>query len=111
MRSLSGLEERTEANGAAIDAGREIFAANCVSCHGEDAKGKTDVGAPDLTDHFWINGSSRDAIYHTVFYGRQGHMPSWGLRLSPLDIKILALYLNDLREQQHAAVEIGRAHV
>ncbi|MBD9372690.1 cytochrome-c oxidase, cbb3-type subunit III [Rhizobium sp. ARZ01] len=107
VRSLSGLEEPTEANAAAIDAGREIFAANCVSCHGEDAKGKTDMGAPDLTDHFWINGSSRDAIYHSVFYGRQGHMPSWGLRLSPLDIKILALYLSDLRERQHAAVGDG----
>ncbi|MDR6756503.1 cytochrome c oxidase cbb3-type subunit 3 [Mycoplana sp. BE70] len=107
VRSLSGLEERSEANAAAIDAGQEIFAANCVSCHGDDAKGKMDMGAPNLTDHFWIYGSSRDAIYQTVFHGRQGHMPSWGLRLSPLDIKILALYLTDLREQQHAAVGNG----
>ncbi|MCV3736971.1 cytochrome-c oxidase, cbb3-type subunit III [Rhizobium sp. TRM96647] len=103
VRSLSGLEEQTEANTAAIEAGRELFAQNCAACHGEDAKGLKEVGAPDLTDHFWIYGSGREAVYQSVYGGRQGHMPSWGLRLSPLDIKILALYVADLREQQHAA--------
>lgn len=103
VRSLSGLEERTDENAAALDAAHELFIQNCASCHGEDAKGKKDVGAPDLTDHFWIYGSDRESIYQTIYNGRQGHMPSWGLRLSPLDIKILALYLTDLREQQHAA--------
>ncbi|QRM55896.1 cytochrome-c oxidase, cbb3-type subunit III [Sinorhizobium sp. BG8] len=103
VRSLSGLEERTEANAAAIDAGAELFKANCVSCHGDDAKGKKDMGAPDLTDHFWIYGSGPDTIYHTVFNGRKGQMPSWGLRLSPVSIKILALYVDDLRAQHAAA--------
>jgi cytochrome c oxidase cbb3-type subunit 3 len=102
VRSLSGLEERTAENAAAIDAGRELFAQNCVSCHGKDAKGLKDVGAPDLTDHFWTYGSGREAVYQSIYGGRQGHMPSWGLRLSPLDIKILALYIADLREQQRA---------
>ncbi len=102
VRSLSGLEERTAENAAAIDAGRELFAQNCASCHGEDARGLKDVGAPDLTDHFWIYGSDREAVYQSIYGGRQGHMPSWGLRLSPLDIKILTLYITDLREQRRA---------
>ena len=36
----------------------------------------------------------------TVWGGRQGHMPSWEGRLSPLDRKILALYLFDLRRAE-----------
>ena len=28
--------------------------------------------------------------------GRQGHMPTWDKRLSPADIKILALYVYSL---------------
>jgi hypothetical protein len=27
--------------------------ANCVTCHGDDARNKADLGAPDLTDRFW----------------------------------------------------------
>lgn len=79
-----------------IKAGQEVFAANCVACHGEDAKGKQDVGAPDLTDTHWIYGGDTQSIYTSVYSGRQGHMPNWGNRLSPLDIKILALYVSTL---------------
>ncbi|HMR30277.1 MAG TPA: cytochrome-c oxidase, cbb3-type subunit III [Geminicoccaceae bacterium] len=79
-----------------LDAGREVFLANCASCHGEDGKGMTDTGAPNLTDRFWIYGGDRQSIFTTVYGGRQGHMPSWEGRLSPLDRKILALYVLDL---------------
>jgi hypothetical protein len=34
------------------------------------------------------------------FYRRQGQMPSWEGRLSPLDRKILTLYLFDLRRTE-----------
>lgn len=107
VRSLSGVAPETDADRAAIEVGRTLFAENCVSCHGADAKGLKDLGAPDLTDHYWIYGSDRDAIYRTIYSGRQGHMPSWGLRLSPLDIKILALYVTDLRKQRDAATGGG----
>ncbi|WP_455269496.1 cytochrome-c oxidase, cbb3-type subunit III [Rhizobium herbae] len=83
-------------NAEALNAGREVFAANCVACHGEDGKGKKDVGAPDLTDNHWIYGGDRQSIYATVYAGRQGHMPHWGTRLSPLDIKMLAAYVHTL---------------
>ena len=94
VQSLSG----TAVGAERAKAGQEVFAANCVSCHGEAGKGMTDVGAPDLTDKFWIYGGSAQAISNTVFEGRQGHMPTWEGRLSPLDRKILALYLVDLRK-------------
>ncbi|WP_341487725.1 cytochrome-c oxidase, cbb3-type subunit III [Pararhizobium sp. A13] len=93
VESLSA-PERGDAE--TIRAGREVFAANCVACHGEDGKGKADVGAPDLTDSHWIYGRDRQSIYTTIYAGRQGHMPFWGGRLSPLDIKVLTAYVHTL---------------
>lgn len=100
VRSLSGAEGDDAAEATAIAAGKEVFAANCVSCHGEDAKGKQDMGAPDLTDKYWIYGGSLDTVFTSVYSGRQGHMPHWGTRLSDVDIKILALYVEALRPPQ-----------
>ena len=40
------------------------------------------------------------SVYTTVWGGRQGHMPSWEGRFSPLDREILALYLIDLRGEE-----------
>jgi cytochrome c oxidase cbb3-type subunit III len=100
VRSLSDPAVGKEVPAARIDAGKAVFAANCVSCHGDDAKGKADLGAPDLTDRLWLYGGDAESVYTTVWGGRQGRMPSWEGRLSPLDRKILALYLIDLRGAQ-----------
>jgi cytochrome c oxidase cbb3-type subunit 3 len=78
-------------------AGKAVFEANCASCHGPDAKGKTDVGSPNLTDRFWMHSGDENTLYATVWGGQQGQMPTWENRLSPVDRKILALYLFDLR--------------
>ena len=97
VRSLSNPAVAKEVPSAKIEAGKAVFAANCVSCHGDNAKGNAELGAPDLTDRFWIYGGDAESVSTTVWSGRQGHMPSWDGRLSPLDRKILALYLFDLR--------------
>jgi cytochrome c oxidase cbb3-type subunit 3 len=94
---LGSLAQNSGASAETIAAGKSVFAANCASCHGADAKGNAELGAPDLTDASWIYGGSAGAIYASVFGGRQGHMPSWEARLSPLERKILTLYLLDLR--------------
>ncbi len=80
-----------------VEAGQNLFAANCVSCHGENAKGNPELGAPNLTDKVWIYGGSFETIDTTIWGGRQGHMPTWEGRLSDLDRKILTLYLLDKR--------------
>ena len=80
-----------------VEAGRKIFAANCVSCHGDNAKGNPELGAPNLTDKFWVYGGNLDTIDTTIWDGRQGLMPTWEGRLSELDRKILTLYLLDKR--------------
>jgi len=97
VRSLSGAAV-ADATPEQIAAGKTVFLETCATCHGEDAKGKVDVGAPDLTDNIWIYGGDAGSIYRTVWGGRQGHMPNWEGRLSPIDRKILALYVVDLRE-------------
>ena len=78
------------------EAGKTVFTANCAVCHGPDGKGKTDVGAPNLTDRTLIHGSDEASIYYDVWGGLQGQMPSWEGRLSPIERKILALYIVDL---------------
>jgi cytochrome c oxidase cbb3-type subunit 3 len=95
VRSLSGLSP-APGDAGRIEAGKQLFADNCASCHGENAKGNHDVGAPDLTDAHWIYGGDVQSVFTTVYSGRQGHMPSWGGRLSALDLRILTLYVANL---------------
>ena len=97
LRTMPAPPSPHRPDAAAVERGKAVFAANCVTCHGDDAKGKADLGGPDLTDRIWIYGGDAESIANTVWGGRQGQMPSWDGRLSPLDRKILALYLFDLR--------------
>lgn len=97
VRSLSDLPMGAS-DKALVEDGKQVFADNCVACHGEDGHGSTDVGAPNLTDATWIYGSDAQTVFTTIYSGRQGHMPHWEDRLSPVDIKILALYVGTLGE-------------
>lgn len=97
VRSLSG-QELSEIDRALTGKGREIFAANCEACHGADGKGLHELGAPNLTDAHWIYGGDLQTVYTTIHRGRQGHMPHWEGRLSPVDIRLLALYVGTLAE-------------
>jgi cytochrome c oxidase cbb3-type subunit 3 len=95
VRTLSNPMAAQDTKSGDVEAGKAIFAANCVSCHGDDGKGKTDVGGPDLTSGHWIYGGDLQSIATTIWGGRQGRMPSWEERLSPLDRKLLTLYVVD----------------
>lgn len=92
VQSLSGGEisdeRRTE--------GAELFADNCASCHGDGGHGMTDVGAPDLTDDFWIYGGDKESIFKTIWDGRQGWMPAWEGRLTEAQRKILTVHILNL---------------
>ena len=93
VRSLSGLPTSPGYDAAA---GKKIFAANCVTCHGDAGKGNQEVGAPDLTDRIWLYGSDEATIIETVTNGRSGVMPAWAGRLDPSTIKALAVYVHSL---------------
>jgi cytochrome c oxidase cbb3-type subunit III len=94
--SLSNPDYSTPENIDRIQAGREIFATNCVSCHGENAQGNREVGAPNIADGRWIYGGTLDTIIATVHGGREGHMPTWEKRLTTGEIRTLALFVHDL---------------
>jgi cytochrome c oxidase cbb3-type subunit 3 len=90
--SLSGNAE----DAAAAERGAEVFAEQCASCHGEDAVGNPELGAPNLTDRIWLYGGDKATILETVINGRAGVMPPWVDRLSPATIKQLAIYVHSL---------------
>lgn len=96
VQSLSATGTSAISNPANVTAGAQIFADNCAACHGETGQGSTDMGAPNLTDNSWLYGGDADTLYTTIYYGRQGQMPSWEGRLSPLERKILTLYVAQL---------------
>ena len=98
--SLTHPDYSTPENVDRIEAGREVFLTTCAACHGEDAKGIRDVGAPNLTDAYWVYGGDLDTIIASVHGGRQGHMPTWDERLTTAEIRTLALYVHDLGTQQ-----------
>lgn len=93
VRSLSGL---STAPGYDAAAGKKIFAENCVSCHGDDAKGNQELGAPNLTDRIWLYGSDEATLVETITNGRAGVMPAWSGRLDPVTIKALTVYVHSL---------------
>lgn len=76
--------------------GYEIFQANCATCHGPDAKGMHEFGAPNLTDAIWLYGGTHDDIYYTVYNSRGGMMPEWKERLDDNTIRQLAVYVHQL---------------
>ena len=81
---------------ADLDAGKEVFADNCASCHGEEGKGNQELGAPDLTDGVWLFGNTRTAILDVITNGKAGVMPAWEDRLDPVTVKSLAVYVHTL---------------
>lgn len=93
VRSLSGLPTSKSFDSSA---GRKIFAENCAACHGDNAKGNIEQGAPDLTDKIWLYGSDEQTIIETITNGRAGVMPAWTGRLDPATIKALAVYVHSL---------------
>lgn len=82
------------ANSDAVARAAPVFVAQCAICHGPLGKGDKTKGAPDLTDHDWLYGSSRAAIHDQIWFGRGGVMPTWESRLSPVAIKALTVYVH-----------------
>lgn len=97
VQSLSDPDLVATTEPATLAAGATIFADNCAACHGETGVGMQETGAPNLTDAYWTYAGDRQTLRQTLFYGRQGLMPTWEGRLPPAYIKLLALYVSDLR--------------
>lgn len=92
VASLSGPVQDT----SLIEPGANVFAENCAACHGENAKGNRELGAPDLTDAIWLYGSGETAIAAQVRAPKHGVMPAWIGRLGEIKAKELAVYVHSL---------------
>jgi cytochrome c oxidase cbb3-type subunit 3 len=93
VRSLAGLAPDPAAN---LEQGKKVYAETCVACHGDDGRGKREIGAPNLTDAIWLYGSDRAAIIDGLWNGRGGMMPAWAGRLDQSTIKALTIYVHTL---------------
>ena len=79
-----------------VEQGKQVFADNCASCHGEDAKGDRTQGAPNLTDAIWLYGGDYPTLMETVTNARFGVMPAWQLRLTDAQINAVTAYVHQL---------------
>ncbi|MGE8307312.1 MAG: cytochrome-c oxidase, cbb3-type subunit III [Pseudomonas kermanshahensis] len=96
---LTNLDGRSLPEGVKADPakGKEIFAGNCVACHGPEAKGTPAMGAPDLTHpQAFIYGSSFAQLQQTIRYGRQGQMPAQAEIQGNDKVHLLAAYVYSL---------------
>lgn len=99
VRSLSNNNISGTLGGEDITAGAKVYSENCAICHGENGKGQTELGAPNLTDQFWIYGNDYEAMSSVLRNGRRGVMPFWSERLSLPERKILSFYILKLGEK------------
>jgi cytochrome c oxidase cbb3-type subunit 3 len=82
--TVNDIVKSTRLNSTAMRLGKDVFAKNCASCHGEDLKGIPAQHTPDLTDADWrFSGDDLQSggltklpsdVEWTVRYGiRSGH--------------------------------------
>jgi cytochrome c oxidase cbb3-type subunit 3 len=84
------------ADARAVRRATSLFADNCAACHGPEGKGNRSFGAPNLTDNEWLYGADRENIQNQIWNGNGGVMPTWAGRLSPEEIKAVAVYVHNL---------------
>jgi cytochrome c oxidase cbb3-type subunit 3 len=92
----------------AIANGNKIFngqIGGCFYCHGQTATGLKSTGAANLTDSIWTIANipaaqsyeeKLSAVKNVISSGVSREMPSWMERLSPVEIKILSVYVHEL---------------
>jgi cytochrome c oxidase cbb3-type subunit III len=79
-----------------VEPGKQLFADNCAACHGEDAKGNREFGAPNLADAIWLKAEGEAGIAQQVRQPKHGMMPAWQSRLGDTTVKQLAVYIHGL---------------
>jgi cytochrome c oxidase cbb3-type subunit 3 len=92
VKSLSAEVE----DQAAVEAGQGIYNQQCVACHGPNAQGNTQLGAPNLADQIWLYGGELEEIVSQITNPQHGNMPAWGERLEPEMVKMLSVYVHAL---------------
>ena len=81
--------------------------ATCAACHGVDGKGNKALGAPNLTDNYWLHGWGESAIVNIVKNGRNNVMPAQAPKLSVEQIHVVAAYVLSLSSSGAADTSSG----
>lgn len=71
--------------------GKKMFS-SCAACHGVDGKGNKAIGAPNLTDAYWLHGWGEAAIANIVKNGANNVMPGQSPRLTAEQIRVVSAY-------------------
>jgi cytochrome c oxidase cbb3-type subunit 3 len=102
--------EQLARNPQAMAIGERLFANNCATCHGADARGSK--GFPNLTDKDWLWGGTPERIEETITKGRIGNMPAIAAAVgTPDDVRNVANYVLSLSNSPHDSIAAsqGRA--
>lgn len=106
------LIEDKPADAAAAARGATLYSdtGQCFDCHSTDGAGDQAIGAPNLIDNIWLYGDgSRQSIFNSIAHGHHGVCPSWSGRLSPGQVRALAVYIHTNAAKPKSAVAQGAA--
>jgi cytochrome c oxidase cbb3-type subunit 3 len=78
--------------------GQQLYEESCIVCHGADGRGNSSLGAPNLTDEYWLHGDTMMAIRLLITRGAEGQCPAQGQVLTPSEIDLLTAYVLKLRD-------------
>ena len=79
---------------ATLALGKSIFVGKCATCHGNFGEGG--IG-PNLTDDYWLHGSTFNDIYRTIKFGVPAKgMISWRMEMNPDQMQAVASYVMTL---------------
>ena len=87
--------------------GKNKYETICVSCHGVDGKGMQALGAPDLTDDYWLYGDDLAALEQSIGQGRNGQMPAHAPIVGETRARLAAAYVWSLSQGKAAAPQGG----
>lgn len=73
--------------------GEKLYQGLCIACHGPDAKGNQELGAPDLTQRSTLYANTTDSMRKTINEGRHGTMPAHRELLGETRSRLVAAYV------------------
>lgn len=97
-KGQKGLDEENLTaltDGTSLASGKDVYAANCASCHAAEAQG---IVGPNLTDEFWLHGGSVPDVYKIVKEGVAGTaMLAWKEKISARQMHQVVSYVMSLQ--------------
>ena len=88
----------TDSTPAKINAAQLFSEQKCVTCHGEDGKGKV-KDAPNFTDAAWQRKEKDSELIEIVKQGKTPKMPAFGAKLKDEEIKALIAYIRSFAKK------------